>query len=302
VPPEPEPTPEPVQPTPDPSPPVPPEPEPPATDPPEVVLDGGIATLAGAAHGYALTMSGGEIDVVPHDGSDGTAIPLAQATALRFTDGGPLDGDTVDLGAFLGVRDISEKELSTFVEMYVAYFDRAPDALGLAFWGTALAGGLEVEAIAEDFFRQPETLAAFPDPDNSAALVDSAYRNLLERDPDAAGRAFWINELENETVSRGNFMLSLIDGARANPDSADDVRTIEAKADIGLAYAALHGLTDADNASAVMELYDRENHDRSMMEASAMIEAYADEARSPADGTEFLFRFDGLVDDPFALF
>ena len=45
-------------------------------------------------------------------------------------------------------------------ELYVATFNRAPDAEGLDYWVNA--SGLTIEGIAQSFFDQPETQAKYP--------------------------------------------------------------------------------------------------------------------------------------------
>ena len=46
---------------------------------------------------------------------------------------------------------MTSKELIT--QLYVGYFDRAPDPEGLAFWITVLDDGLSLDAIAQDFAK-----------------------------------------------------------------------------------------------------------------------------------------------------
>jgi hypothetical protein len=195
------------------------------------------------------------------------------------------------------VVDISAEELTTFVEMYIAYFDRAPDALGLFYWGTRLAEGMGLEEIAASFFVQDESLATFPDVNDNAALVDAAYANLLEREAEAEGRAYWIEQLELGNVSRPEFMLAIINGAKAETGSAADAKVVADKGKIGLDYAAINGLNDVDNAEAAMAAYDRADAAASLAEAEALIEGYRDAAEA---GEEIIVELAGVVDDPFA--
>jgi hypothetical protein len=41
--------------------------------------------------------------------------------------------------------------------MYVAYFNRAPNAVGLDYWASRLTEGMTLQDIAKSFFAQPET-------------------------------------------------------------------------------------------------------------------------------------------------
>jgi hypothetical protein len=270
------------------------------------LLDGGPGTDTASyffvSPAYSVLLSPTTVAVRHVAGPEADTDTLRSIETLYFAGRETPEDDALalDLGRLTGARTLGEEQVTDLVEMYVAYFDRAPDAIGLHFWGTALAAGSGMEEIATLFFRQPETQAAFPDPEDSAALVDTAYRNVLERDADAEGRAWWIEALDSGAVSKAEFMLALLDGARANAAAADDVRTIEQKGDIGLYYAAIHGLTDAANARAAMQAYDRENADESLATARALIDGFAADAADPEGGREFTMPLVGVVDDPFA--
>lgn len=270
------------------------------------LLDGGagldVATYFHVAPEYSLVLSPEGVAVHHRTAPEQDADTLVDIEKVFFAgaDTPEEDGFGLDLLRLGGARSLDEARLTDLVEMYVAYFDRAPDAIGLHFWGTALATGSTMEEIAALFFVQPETQAAFPDPDDSAALVDTAYRNVLERDADPDGRAWWIEALDTGAVSRAEFMLALLDGARANVAAVDDVRTIEQKGDIGLYYAAIHGLTDPGNARLAMQAYDRADAEGSLATARALIDGFAADAADPAVGREFTMPLVGVVDDPFA--
>lgn len=216
-----------------------------------------------------------------------------ETIVFEFPDGA---GERFNAALFDDVGQVAPDDLRTVTEMYVAYFDRAPDALGLAYWASRLHEGLSLDAIAELFFEQTEARALFSDPLDTAALVDAAYRNVLERDPDAPGRAFWIDALETGDVSKGSFMRALIDGAKTNPDSAADARTLEHKGAIGLAYAGALGFNDPGRGAEVMDLYDRARPDQSLWDVAQWLEA-ADATLAEAGRTPFV----GVAVDPLDL-
>ena len=259
-------------------------------------IDGGTGrdTVAYSDPASAFTLAIGRGDLAISGGSAGTDLLLD----IEVLECG--DGTVLDLDMLTGVASLSPDALRALTEMYIAYFDRAPDAEGLHYWGTRLADGMTMEEIARSFFTQEESLAAFPDPDDSAALVDAAYRNLLERDADADGRTYWIDALDSGDVSKAEFMLALISGAKDNAAAGDDVRTITAKADLGLYYAAINGLSNVSVAEAAMGLFDPGNAGASLAAARGLIDGFAAEARD-GDGTgdEFTMPLVGVVEDPF---
>ena len=281
------------------------------------VLEGGagrdLASYDAAPRDFVLAVSRAGVTVTDRApdglGSD-RLVDVEAVEFLRSAEGADpqdpgADDVTIPLDLLTGITALSEAEITTFVEMYIAYFDRAPDAEGLFYWGTRLADGMTKEEIARSFFVQDETVALYPDAGDNAFLVDNVYRNLLERDPDAPGRAYWIEQLELGTVERGEFILAVIDGAKefADPDAAPeliaqaeaDVRTISDKADIGLYYAAIQGLNDVDQARAAMAAYDPADAAAGLAEAQAIADAAAE---SP---TDYVLQLTGVVDDPFAI-
>jgi len=96
-------------------------------------------------------------------------------------------------------------------QIYVATFDRAPDADGLKYW---VNSGLTIEEIAESFFVQPETKKKYPDTLPNALFVRTIYSNLFNRSADDDGVAYWTERLEDGSISRGNMILAIAQGAR----------------------------------------------------------------------------------------
>ena len=229
------------------------------------------------------------------NGNTGTDF-LGGIESVQFDDG------TLDLAAIEGAGQLDADQLQMLTEIYIAYFDRAPDSGGLLFWGTSLNNGVSLAEIAELFFDQPETQEKMPPSLTSSEFVDLAYNNFLERDPDQAGKDFWVSNLDAGNVSRPEFMLALIQGARADTGSPDDVRTIEDKADIGVSYALINGLNNVDDAEAVMAAYMLDDRDAGLAEAQSLIAQAADDANGVGGGdTEVTFQLVGVIDDPFAV-
>ena len=228
------------------------------------------------------------------NGVTGTDI-LNDVEFVQFDDG------RLDLSVLDGAVTLSPDQLQILTELYIAYFDRAPDEGGLLFWGTSLANGVSLPEIAALFFDQQETHEALPDDLTAEAFVTRAYNNFLERDPDAEGLNFWVSVLETGTVTRPEFMLALIEGARADTGSPDDVRTIEDKGDIGVSFALINGLNNVDDAEAVMAAYMLEDRAAALIEAQSLIADAAADANGADGTTEFTFQLVGVIDDPFAV-
>ena len=101
-------------------------------------------------------------------------------------------------------------------QLYIGYFDRAPDPEGLNFWISVLENGLSLEAIAQDFSTQVEARDTYDFLDDASddvseieSFITAIYDNLFDRAPDAAGLSFWTGVLA-DGFSVGTFILAII--------------------------------------------------------------------------------------------
>lgn len=112
-------------------------------------------------------------------------------------------------------------------QVYLAYFGRAADVGGLYWFADGLknAGApkdvvnLEiaynnnatVKALIDSFGNSAESNALYGG--DNTAFVTAIYKNLFNRTPDAGGLAFWVNALNNGSLSRGKAALSIMAAA-----------------------------------------------------------------------------------------
>lgn len=141
-------------------------------------------------------------------------------------------------------------------EIYVATFNRAPDAGGLAYWVTqAFGGNPSIEQIAASFFDSPEAQQVYVPTMTTAEKVTLAYQNLFNREPDGAGLAYWVSELDSGNISQSNMLIALVNGAKAPTGNPDDAAIMGNKTSVGLSFAYM-GLNDVQLAKSVMEPID----------------------------------------------
>ncbi len=147
--------------------------------------------------------------------------------------------------------------LQDVAEVYVGYFGRAPDPVGLSFWAGQFESGLAegrdrgviLDDIAESFRRGDEAQALFPflAPANAASadragvedFVVDVFENLFNRAPEAAGLAFWADTIEarlRDGVNLGDIVVDIAAGAQDTEDFRD-ARTIANKATAARFYA-----------------------------------------------------------------
>ena len=135
-------------------------------------------------------------------------------------------------------------------ELYVATFNRAADADGLAYWisdGTPDTTVLtDLEDIAIAMIASPEYSALYAGLDREATIIEM-YSNLFNRTVDGtdAGVQYWATG-DGASVGIDAMIIALINGA----DTADKA-TLDAKTTVGLAFADA-GLNDVSDATTVM--------------------------------------------------
>ncbi|KIN70134.1 Hemolysin-type calcium-binding protein [Sulfitobacter noctilucae] len=205
---------------------------------------------------------------------------------------------------FEGAQNLSAAQFAQITELYIAYFDRAPASKGLLYWAARLEDGMSLDQIAQSFFVQPETqttYAAYLNTDGSLtdpqAFVTAVFNNVLGRDPSGP---YWVDALAraDSGVTPANFILSVLNGAKADTGGAADAAYLQAKTDIGVYFSAIKGLSEYDDTRAVMDIFD--GSPASVSNAVATIDQLHADALAPEDGA-FLIELVGLVDDPFTM-
>ncbi len=95
--------------------------------------------------------------------------------------------------------------------LYVAYFLRAPDFGGLRYWIDTQGSGVSLTRIADAFADSAEFKARYgslPFGD----FIDQLYRDVLGREPDAGGRAYWLDLLQRKKVTKGSIVVFFTEG------------------------------------------------------------------------------------------
>lgn len=75
--------------------------------------------------------------------------------------------------------------------VYQAAFDRKPDLGGLGFWIHAMDSGASVREVAQGFISSREFASLYGANPTDTDFITKLYANVLHREPDAGGAAFW---------------------------------------------------------------------------------------------------------------
>jgi protocadherin Fat 4 len=272
------------------------------------ILDGGagidVAVLTAQQKNYTLTFSTEGITIEDRRAGGAGTDTLIDIEQLRFSSNptsNPNSGTLFDLTIFDGVLDASPEQLETLTLLYMALYDRAPDALGLYYWATYMSAGLDIDIITQAFIDSPEAIQIYGAAPTAAEIVEKAYENVLQRTPDPAGAQFWTSLIEQKIITPAEYFALFAEGVQNNPGAGDDRQTLADQTDIGLYFSAIRGLSNAHDATAAMATYDATDREQSLITAQNLIDNFLYEALSTGPSGEFIVPVVGIVEDPFAL-
>ncbi len=155
--------------------------------------------------------------------------PTVVTTALAQTYG---ENTSVTLPR-LAALDDSQSTLA--FKAYLAYFGRPPDTGGLTSWVNVLNDpSRSMDSLIESFGNSAESNALYSN-SSSGTRVDAIYHYLFNREPDAEGRAFWVNAIDKGVLSMAGAALNILNGARL-----DDLTLVNQK--VAAARSFVEGL------------------------------------------------------------
>jgi subtilisin-like proprotein convertase family protein len=159
-------------------------------------IDGGAgidtALYHGAHSNYTVTKTATGWTVVDTTGAEGTD-QVAQVERLQF-------GDMTlafDLGGDGGQA----------FRIYQAAFNRPADKAGLGYWIGQMDHGMSLLAVANGFVQSAEFKTLYGSDPSNADIVNRFYTNVLHRDPDAAGAAFWTKLMDEHSLTTADVLV-----------------------------------------------------------------------------------------------
>ena len=180
------------------------------------VIEGGAgidtAVYLGKLADYKITSTGGGMyQVYSKSGLDGTDT-LSHVEKLQFTD------MTVNLGVQIAASAAPSASVQRLMELYVAFFNRVPDADGMAYWITEMQAGRSINQVADIFYGagvQFSSLTGFTATMTNTDFINVVYKNVLGRSDgaDADGLAYWNGELTSGRATRGSLVSTILDAA-----------------------------------------------------------------------------------------
>jgi serralysin len=152
---------------------------------------------------------------------DGWAVSSAKGTnTLRHIERLQFADKTINLSIQTQAAAAPHADVNRLAELYVAFFNRVPDADGLSYWISQLGAGQSVAQIAEAFYNagiQYASLTGFSAGMTNADFVNVIYKNVLGRSEgaDAGGLAYCSGELVSGRASHGSLVTDILNSAHS---------------------------------------------------------------------------------------
>lgn len=177
-----------------------------------------VVVLNGPRNNFTLTRTYTGFHVKDNVGVGGIIFVSNQAT-LRFSD------VTVNLGIADVAQTVSPASLTTLIELYIAFFNRVPDADGLAYWIAQVNAGMSTDILAQNFYNaaiQFSDLTGYSSTMSNADFVKVIYKNVLGRDEvDQDGLDYWSNALASGAQTRASLIKTILDAAHGFKGAAN---------------------------------------------------------------------------------
>jgi len=114
--------------------------------------------------------------------------------------------------------------------LYQAAFDRSPDARGIGFWIGFMDRGGALGDVAASFVQSDEFRALYGSAPTNRAVVERIYQNVLHREADAGGLAFWSELLDRKAVTVADVLVGF-------SESPENQAALIGKIENGFVYA-----------------------------------------------------------------
>lgn len=186
-----------------------------------ILASAGADTVCGGEGRDTLSIALQRAEITPSLAADAT-VTIARAGAAPLTLRG-VERAVVEDGAYLYGLD-GEDALLVY-QLYAAGLGRTPEEAGFRFWVSERAAGLSDKALAQAFLASSEIAGRVDADTPESTYVALLYSELLGREGEDAGRAFWTAELETGRIDRADAFLAFAasDEAvrRIAPDTAN---------------------------------------------------------------------------------
>jgi len=180
----------------------------------------------------------------------GTGIKtVSNISSLQFSD------TIANLTVAADAKTISPTQLTSLTELYIAYFNRVPDASGLDYWIKALVGGQTLAQIGSSFYEAAISpayapLTGYSPTMTNADFVRIIYANVLGRTatnlpPPQVDVDYWAGNLSSGLATRASLISTMLTAAHEYSGNATwgwVANLLDNKVTVGTYHAVTAGI------------------------------------------------------------
>lgn len=171
---------------------------------------------------------------------------------------------SVNLQIAKKVGTISATNVQKIEELYVAFFNRIPDANGLAYWIDQVAAGASIGQVAETFYLAALNFpveTGYKTSMSNGDFITIVYKNVLGRTSvDQGGMDYWSSSLVSGKETRASLVANILYSAhtfKGNTEFGYVADLLDNKLSIADYFAVKQGLgylTDSDSITNGMKI------------------------------------------------
>jgi hypothetical protein len=206
-------------------------------------VDGSVITFSGNRSNYTIAKSTSGYSVTNKSSGVATNVDASIKT-IKF------DDVSINLEVGTKAASVSAANLNSLLELYIAYFNRVPDADGMSYWLDQLKAGASLSQIGQSFYSaavQYSSLTGYTANMSNADFVKLIYKNVLGRStPDADGLNYWSNALADGSQTRGTLVKTMIESAHSFKGNATYgwvADLLDNKVSVATYFAVQQGIT-----------------------------------------------------------
>ncbi|WMW82068.1 peptidylprolyl isomerase [Undibacterium cyanobacteriorum] len=160
-------------------------------------------------------------------------------------------------------KTIPANTLNSIIELYIAFFNRVPDANGLSYWIDQTKAGMSSDAMANNFYAAAlifSDVTGYSSGMSNSDFVKVIYKNVLGRNEvDAEGLAYWTAALEKPAgtpgaETRGTLIRTIAGTAhnfKGNAQYGWVADLLDNKLAVGTYFAVQHGLNYLNDKASI---------------------------------------------------
>lgn len=217
----------------------------PGDSPTTATVVNGIATFSGNRGDYTIAITSSGYTVTSRDSN--RALNVAGAGYLRFVD------MTINLGIADEAINLGRYRTKELIELYMAFFNRLPDANTLDAWLDRMRSGQTMAQIAESMYTdavQAPDATGYSASMISTEFVTAVYKQVFglfgASAPTASDVEFWSNRIGKGGISRAALVLAMLEEARSGGTTVLAAPSVTAlldnKAAVGDYFAIQQGI------------------------------------------------------------